>query len=120
MLSITSLLLLGFARRYGSRAKFVVMCPHTSFWQATISDVVAQLVACRNCSGDNDADGRAGSEAYGVDGVYIDQIAAAGPRPCWDRSHGHSVGGGSHWVSGYQQLLTEVLPAGRLPPAPLV
>jgi hypothetical protein len=33
---------------------------------------------------------------YAVDGVYIDQIAAAGPAPCWDPTHNHTLGGGYH------------------------
>ena len=76
---------------YGSKAKFAVMCPHTTYWQTTIADVVGKLV--------ND---------YGTDGVYIDQVAAAGPRPCFDKTHGHPVGGGNHWVSGYGAMLTAV------------
>ena len=76
---------------YGSHADFAVMCPHTSYWQQTITDVVGTLV-----------------KGYGLDGVYIDQIAAAGPRPCWDPSHGHPVGGGAHWVGGYRQMLEAV------------
>ena len=76
---------------YGSKAVFAVMCPHTKYWQHTIADVVDRIV--------ND---------YKTDGVYIDQIAAAGPRPCWDKSHGHPVGGGHHWVDGYKQMLATV------------
>ena len=76
---------------YGSLAKFAVMCPHTAFWQQTIAKVVDQLA--------ND---------YGTDGIYIDQIAAAGPRPCWDPSHNHTLGGGDHWVTGYSEMLRQV------------
>eukprot|EP01043_Picozoa_sp_COSAG02_P035833 COSAG02_NODE_2591_length_8466_cov_26.224095_4_plen_89_part_00 len=46
---------------YGSKAKFAVMCPHTTFWQKTIAEVVDKL-----------------TNNYDTDGVYIDQIAAAG------------------------------------------
>eukprot|EP01061_Rhynchopus_euleeides_P041274 TRINITY_DN7162_c0_g1_i2.p1 TRINITY_DN7162_c0_g1~~TRINITY_DN7162_c0_g1_i2.p1 ORF type:complete len:906 (+),score=269.64 TRINITY_DN7162_c0_g1_i2:50-2719(+) len=73
---------------YGSEARFNVMCPHTDYWQDTISDVTQELV-----------------NTYGVDGVYLDQIASAGPRPCWDASHNHTLGGGSHWVSGYREMM---------------
>ena len=76
---------------YGSGAPFAVMCPHTKYWQSTISNVVDKIV-----------------NTYETDGVYIDQIAAAGPRPCWDKSHGHPVGGGHHWVDGYKQMLKTV------------
>ena len=73
---------------YGSEAKFAVMCPASKSWQTTIAEVVDKL-----------------TNTYGVDGVYIDQIAAAGPAPCWDPSHNHSLGGGDHWVSGYTAML---------------
>ena len=76
---------------YGSEALFAVMCPATQYWQKTISDVVKRLIT-----------------EYETDGVYIDQIAAAGPEPCFDASHGHPIGGGSHWVSGYRKMLETV------------
>jgi hypothetical protein len=38
-------------------------------------------------------------------GTYIDQIAAAGPRNCWDPTHNHTSGGGHYWVDGYRKLL---------------
>ena len=69
-------------------AVFAVMCPHTEYWQTTIAQTVGALVA-----------------ELGVDAVYIDQIAAAGPEPCWDPTHNHSLGGGDHWVSGYGAML---------------
>lgn len=89
--------------QYGSQAVFAVMCPHTQYWQRKIASVTDKLV-----------------NQYGTDGVYIDQIAAAGvtaleschcsagPRPCWDPTHNHSLGGGDHWVSGYRSMLQQV------------
>lgn len=65
-----------------------VMCPATSFWRQTLEDIVGRLI-----------------EKYGVDGVYLDQIAAATPRLCFDKSHGHPVGGGTYWLEGYRALL---------------
>jgi hypothetical protein len=75
---------------YGSLAKFAVMCPHTPLWQQTIAKVVGELTSI-----------------HGTDGVYIDQIAAAGPRPCWDKTHNHTLGGGDHWVTGYAEMLRQ-------------
>lgn len=75
--------------QYGSKAVFAVMCPHTPYWQDIFTDVISTL-----------------KSNYSVDGVYIDQIAAAGPRPCFDPTHNHSIGGGNHWVTGYRKLLT--------------
>ena len=76
---------------YGSLAKFAVMCPHTSLWQRTLAEVVDKL-----------------ANTFGTDGIYIDQIAAAGPRPCWDPAHSHTLGGGDHWVTGYTEMLRQV------------
>ena len=44
----------------------------------------------------------------GVDGVYIDQISAAAPEPCWNERHDHPVGGGSFWYDGYRRLIGEI------------
>jgi hypothetical protein len=41
----------------------------------------------------------------GVSGVYIDQISAAAPELCMDKSHGHPVGGGHWWNEGYWKML---------------
>jgi hypothetical protein len=76
---------------YGSKAVFAVMCPHTNYWQHTMSTVVGTL-----------------TNKYETDGVYVDQIAAAGPRPCWDPTHNHTLGGGNHWTSGYNQMLQDM------------
>lgn len=80
-----------YEEQYGSMAKFAVMCPHTAYWQDTIADTVGRL-----------------TNEYNTDGVYIDQIAAAGPKACFDKSHNHSVGGGHHWVTGYAEMLRKV------------
>ena len=70
---------------------FAVMCPTQQPWQETIAAVAQRL--------GND---------LGSSGVYIDQVAAAGPLECMDKSHGHSLGGGSWWHDGYQDMLTRV------------
>lgn len=41
---------------------------------------------------------------WGVAGVYIDQLAAAGPATDWDRAHHHSLGGGIYWRQGITAL----------------
>jgi hypothetical protein len=99
--------------RYGSLAAFAVMCPSTPLWQNTLAGTVGKLVnGClflnrkplyflpwhrllvfdTTCS-------------YGLDGVYVDQVASAAAKPCFDPSHDHSIGGGSYWVSGYSNML---------------
>ena len=69
------------------------MCPHTAYWQSTIASVGARLLTA------------------GFDGVYLDQVAEAGGEPCFDPTHGHPVGQGGFWASGYSTLLREVAAA---------
>lgn len=72
-------------------AEMAPMCPATSAWQETLREIVAELI-----------------NGYQIDGVYIDQIGIASPRPCFDASHGHPLGGGDHWAKGYRKLITRV------------
>lgn len=67
------------------------MCPATSAWQATIRDLVDELL------------GR-----YRLDGVYLDQIAHTALELCHAPDHGHPTGGGNHWCSGYRTLMEGV------------
>jgi len=76
---------------YGSGAKLAPMCPATRFWQDKVNEIVGRLI--REC---------------GVNAIYIDQIAAAGPQLCFNPGHGHPLGGGTHWVDGYRELLRRV------------
>jgi len=85
-----------FDESYGSEAKFAVMCPHTQYWQETIAAVTEEL-----------------TEGFKTDGVYIDQIAIASPKPCWDPTHNHSLGGGDSWVAGYRKMLEMVRAGSR-------
>jgi hypothetical protein len=80
-----------YSESYGSLAVFAVMCPHEAGWQETMASTVGSLVA-----------------DHGVAGVYIDQIGAAGPEPCFDPSHGHELGGGKFWTEGYRDMLSQV------------
>lgn len=71
-----------YAESYGSRARFAVMCPATRYWQTIVSDTVNRL------------------SSSGIPYVYVDQVAAARPLPCFDPSHAHSAGGGAYWAAG--------------------
>ena len=75
----------------GSPVRHSIMCPSTACWQETITAVVDKLL-----------------NEVGVNAVYMDQIAAAQPYPCEDRTHSHRPGGGSWWVEGYNNLLDHV------------
>jgi len=79
-----------FIEEYGSGRKLAPMCPVTPLWRAKVTEIVTRLV---------------GPE-YGLDAVYIDQIAAAQPRLCANPAHGHPLAGGSWWVgAGYRPML---------------
>ncbi|MCE5218174.1 DUF6259 domain-containing protein [bacterium] len=83
---------------YGSKEKLVPMCPTTKVWQDKVKEIVLRLT---------------GPE-YNVDGVYIDQVAAARPVMCFDATHGHPLGGGNWWTQkGYWPMLGDLV--SRLP-----
>lgn len=75
----------------GSSVRLSIMCPSTACWQEKVTELVNKLL-----------------NEVGVDGVYIDQIAAAQPYICEDRSHSHRPGGGSWWMESYNNLLDHV------------
>lgn len=76
---------------YGSGAKLAVMCPTQAFWQERVAQLVRRL-----------------GEEYGVNAVYLDQIASAPPRLCFDPGHRHPLGSGRWWADGYRQMLTPI------------
>jgi len=75
----------------GSRVVLAAMCPATTLWQDRVRRIVLGLM-----------------KDHGTRAVYIDQVAAARPRLCFDRSHGHPVGGGGWWVAAYGRMLTDL------------
>ena len=75
----------------GESVRLGVMCPSTAVWQEKVTELVSWIV--------ND---------LGADSVYIDQIGAAQPVACMDRSHPHRPGGGSWWYEHYYNLLDHV------------
>lgn len=85
-----------YKENYGNGVDQAAMCPHTDYWQSTISDIIDKLV-----------------NEYDVHGVYIDQIGAAAAQLCWDPTHNHNAGGGSSWVDGYVKMLEQS--RGRIP-----
>lgn len=76
---------------YGSGAKLTAMCPYTRYWQDKMNEVSERLFG-----------------EYGVNCIYYDQVAAAHASACYDPSHGHPLGGGSHWVDGYRAMFARV------------
>ena len=68
-----------------------VTCPASRIWK----DVIMEL-----------AD-RIQNELH-TDGIYIDQVAAAAPYPCYADNHGHSAGGGEFWYHSYRDMMNEL------------
>ncbi|MHC4178253.1 MAG: DUF6259 domain-containing protein [Planctomycetota bacterium] len=75
----------------GSRVRLAAMCPATELWQQRVRQIVLRLF-----------------DECGVKAVYIDQVAAARPRLCFDESHGHPTGGGHWWTEAYGRLLESI------------
>jgi len=80
---------------YGSGRRLAPMCPATKLWQEKVNEIIHGLI--HNC---------------GVNAIYLDQIGAARPALCFDATHGHPVGGGTHWVDGYREMLNRVKAQG--------
>lgn len=70
---------------------FHIADPTDTWWQNKYRDVVDRLV-----------------NGLGVDGVYIDQLAAAGPMLDFTPGRSHGTGGGSWWSSGIAGMLGAV------------
>ena len=69
-----------------------VLCPTTSEWENRLTDDVGLPLL--------------GYQGQGVTGLYLDQIAASEPTPCFNPSHAHPLGGGHWWTAGgYWELL---------------
>jgi hypothetical protein len=71
--------------------RMVAMCPTTSTWQKTMTDVAERL-----------------NEETPVSAIYFDQLAAKAPPQCYAREHDHPSGGGTDGVDGYRELLATV------------
>lgn len=76
-------------KSYGGNS-FAQMCPATRFWQDKVAEMTLRLI---------------GPE-YNANGAYLDQVSAQPPTPCFDKSHGHPLGGGHWWTKeGNWELL---------------
>ena len=76
---------------YASKRKLSPMCPATPLWRTRVNSICTELM-----------------ERIGVNAIYLDQVAAAGPAACYDASHGHALGGGRYWVDAYRELMTPI------------
>ena len=57
---------------------------------------------------------------YGAGSLYIDQVACSRPKQCFSPSHGHALGGGTHWRDGYHRAMERVHGALSAEGAPLM
>ena len=76
---------------YGSKRKLSPMCPTTPLWRTRVDSICTELM-----------------ERIGVNAIYLDQVAAARPAPCYDTSHGHPLGGGRYWTDAYRELMAPI------------
>ena len=74
-----------------TRVKLAYMCPTDEVWQNTINTITKTL-----------------EKDFDIDGVYFDQISASHGNPCYDKGHGHTVGGGVFWRQGYQRMMDTI------------
>jgi hypothetical protein len=85
----------------GQPATFALMCPAAEAWQKRVAETVAGVF-----------------KGHDVPAAYLDQVASAAPRACFDASHGHPAGSGAWWTAaGYWRLLDGVrqaMPSGRV------
>ncbi len=72
---------------------FAVQCPTQEGYQNIITDACKQLT---------DAD------QIGCGAVYLDQVAYANAYQCYDKNHGHKIGGGDAWRSGYNEMFEKM------------
>lgn len=75
----------------GSPVVLAVMCPTTARWSDKVYENCIRLM-----------------KDYGVDAVYVDQIASAPPHLCCDDGHSHPAGGGSWWIEAYSRMAERI------------
>jgi len=74
----------------GSKVVLAAMCPGSTVWKEQVAETNRRLI-----------------REYGLDGVYMDQIACCGPVLCEDPTHGHPLRGGDWWTNEYRKLLLD-------------
>jgi hypothetical protein len=74
-----------------SKVLNTVACPASEIWQKIISCLVDKI-----------------QRELNANGVYIDQVAAAAPLPCWASNHGHAKGGGDFWFKAYRRMMENI------------
>ncbi|HWI58959.1 MAG TPA: DUF6259 domain-containing protein, partial [Bacillota bacterium] len=68
-----------------TRQPCATMCLGTEFWRRKYAGLAEQAV-----------------RELGVDGIYMDQACTS--LACYDRTHGHPLGGGTYWMKGFRTM----------------
>lgn len=68
-----------------------VTCPSSPIWHDMIIELCWKI-----------------QNELGTNGVYIDQIAAAAPYPCYAENHNHPKGGGEFWFHSYRDMMKDL------------
>ena len=77
---------------YGDSAgRLLGMCP-TTYWQDTITALSESIFRSSD-----------------INALYIDQVSAVDAGLCFNRSHGHPLGGGRYFTDGYRDLAAKLL-----------
>jgi hypothetical protein len=72
-----------------TKAPCAPMCMGTDFWRAKYAGLAERAIG-----------------ELGVDGIYMDQACAT--LACYDRGHGHPIGGGKYWMEGFRSLESDI------------
>lgn len=68
-----------------------VTCPASPIWHDMLIELADSI-----------------QDRIGTDGIYIDQIAAAAPYPCYAKNHPHPAGGGEFWYEKYKGIIDDM------------
>lgn len=68
-----------------------VTCPSSPIWKNVILELADRI-----------------QNELHTNGLYIDQIAAAAPYPCYAPNHPHPAGGGEFWYHSYRDMMAEL------------
>ena len=79
-----------------------VTCPSSPIWHDMLIELADSI-----------------QERIGTDGLYIDQIAAAAPYPCYAENHSHPKGGGEFWYEDYKGIIDDMR-ASHLKPGNII
>jgi len=68
-----------------------VTCPSSPIWRNIILNLADRI-----------------QNELHTNGLYIDQIAAAAPQPCYAKNHNHPAGGGEFWFHSYRDMIADL------------